>query len=238
MLYSALRNVALRLMRVPLDPPEAPAGSQGSVQIFRASPRYLTYRLLGYWLLFGFLWVCWFGLGIAVVLEEELLGLVALLLVAVPLSVLQFVAYFATRLDFDQRHYVLTDRSLRVRSGAIVVTEMTVTHANVQNLTVEQGPLQKLFGIADLCVQTAGGGASNAKSPHDAGHSIQFAGIENAAEVRDRVLLYLRQHGGQGAGLGDPDDQVPARLSPRALQALRAVRDSASALRRAAEQRL
>jgi len=238
MLYSALRNVALRLMKVPLDPPEAPAGSQGSVQIFRASPRYLSYRLLGYWLLFGVLWLCWLGFGIAVVIEEELLGLVTLLLVAVPLAALQFVAYFATRLDFDQRHYVLTDRSLRVRSGAIVVTEMTVTHANVQNLSVEQGPLQKLFGIADLRVQTAGGGASQGKGAQDTGHSIQFAGIENAAEVRDRVLLYLRQRGGSGAGLGDPDDQPERGLSPRALVALRGVRDSAAALRRAAEQRL
>lgn len=238
MLYSALRSVALRLMKVPLDPPEAPPGSQGSVQIFRASPRYLSYRLLGYWLLFGMLWCAWLVGAIAALAGREAGAALALFLVALVLAALQFVAYFATRLDFDQRHYVLTDRSLRVRSGAIVVTEMTVTHANVQNLSVEQGPLQKLFGIADLRVQTAGGGASNAKHPHDAGHSIQFAGIENAAEVRDRVLAYLRQRGGQGAGLGDPDDHDARALSPRALAALRGVRDSAAALRRAAEQRL
>lgn len=238
MLYSALRNVALRLMKTPLDPPEAPAGSQGSVQIFRASPRYLSYRLLGYWLLFGLAWLGWLVGAVAALAGREPGAVVVLFVVALPLAALQFVAYFATRLDFDQRYYVLTDRSLRVRSGAIVVTEMTVTHANVQNLTVEQGPLQKLFGIADLRVQTAGGGASHGKGQHDTGHAIQFAGIENAAEVRDRVLAYLRQRGGHGAGLGDPDDHAARGLSPRALSALRGVHAAAAALRTAAEQRL
>ena len=150
----------------------------------------------------------------------------------------QFLAYFATRLDFDQRYYVLTDRSLRVRSGALIVTEMTVTHANVQNLSVAQGPLQKLFGIADLEVQTAGGGAAQGKHKHDTGHSIRFSGIENAPEVRDRVLAYLRQHGGKSAGLGDPDDHERHGLSPPALAGLRGVRDAAAALRRAAELRM
>lgn len=238
MLYSALRSVALRLMKTPIDPPEAPAGSHASVQIFRASPRYLTYRLLGYWIFFGLLW---FGLLVGLVaalVAEKPAALVALVLAGAVIAALQFVAYFATRLDFDQRYYVLTDRSLRVRSGAIVVTEMTVTHANVQNLTVAQGPLQKLFGIADLKVQTAGGGASQGKHQHDTGHSIQFAGIENASEVRDRVLAYLRQYGGKSAGLGDPDDHAGQGLSSRALAALRGVHASAAALRRAAELRM
>jgi membrane protein YdbS with pleckstrin-like domain len=238
MLYSALRSVALRLMKTPLDPPPAPAGSHASVQIFRASPRYLTYRLLGTWILFGILW-CGLLIGlVAALVEEELAALVLLFFAGAVLAALQFAAYFATRLDFDQRYYVLTDRSLRVRSGAIVVTEMTVTHANVQNLSVEQGPLQKLFGIADLKVQTAGGGASQGKHHHDTGHAIQFAGIDNANEVRDRVLAYLRQHGGKGAGLGDPDDHERRGLSPRALEALRGVRESAAALRKAAELRM
>ncbi|MEQ1892159.1 MAG: PH domain-containing protein [Planctomycetota bacterium] len=238
MLYSALRSVALRLMKTPIDPPEAPAGSHASVQIFRASPRYLTYRMLGYWIAFGFLWlVLLIGL-IASLVERRPVELAVVVALGLVLACLQFVAYFATRLDFDQRYYVLTDRSLRVRSGAIVVTEMTVTHANVQNLTVAQGPLQKLFGIADLKVQTAGGGASQGKHQHDTGHSIQFAGIENASEVRDRVLAYLRQYGGKSAGLGDPDDHAGQGLSPRALAALRGVHASAAALRRAAELRM
>jgi membrane protein YdbS with pleckstrin-like domain len=238
MLYSLLRTGALRFMKTPLDPPEAPAGSHASVQIFRASPRYLTYRLLGYWILFGVLWLGLLIGGIAALVEEELAAVVALFALSGVLAFFQFVAYFATRLDFDQRYYVLTDRSLRVRSGAIVVTEMTVTHANVQNLTVEQGPLQKLFGIADLKVQTAGGGASQGKHQHDTGHSIQFAGIENAAEVRNRVLAYLRSHGGRTAGLGDPDDHERHGLSSRALEALRGVHASAAGLRQAADLRV
>jgi hypothetical protein len=62
-----------------------------------------------------------------------------------------------------------------------------------------------------------------------------MAGIENAHEVRDRVLDHLRARG-LGTGLGDLDDEHAATLgSEELVAALRAVRESASRLRTAAQ---
>ena len=41
--------------------------------------------------------------------------------------------------------------------------ETTISFENVQNVEVRQGPLQRYFGIADVVVQTAGGGARHSK---------------------------------------------------------------------------
>ena len=60
------------------------------------------------------------------------------------------------RLDFEKRWYLVTNRSLRVREGVVKLREMTITFANIQNISISQGPIQRLLGIADLRVDTAG----------------------------------------------------------------------------------
>ena len=66
-MYRLFKGLALGLMKAPADPPEPPAGSHESVQVFRASPKYLTYRMLGYWFIVGLLWTGWWILvGVAV----------------------------------------------------------------------------------------------------------------------------------------------------------------------------
>jgi uncharacterized membrane protein YdbT with pleckstrin-like domain len=70
------------------------------------------------------------------------------------------IAYVGLHLRYDTTWYVFTDRSLRIRRGIWVIHETTITFENVQNVAVAQGPVQRYFGIADVIVQTAGGGAS------------------------------------------------------------------------------
>jgi len=253
-MYEPLKRLALSILKTPHDPPPPPSGSHASVEIFRASPKYLSYRMLGFWLHCAFVVVAEIALIVGGLASgKAAVGVVAVLF-AVFLVVHQLLNYFAIRLDFDLRYYVVTDRSLRVREGAWTVREMTITHANVQNLRVVQGPLQRFFGISALEVDTAGGGGgASAKSRHGigSGHTVRLAGIENAAEIRDRILAHLRARGG-GAGLGDVDDEgdrsatsaVAAHASrPTAVRstaevdALRELRDSARALRAAAESR-
>ena len=235
-MYGPLKSLALRAMRAPEEPPEAPAGSHASIRIHRASPRYLSYRLLGFWITLGIGAFAFAAGAIACLVAGQLIGLLVLSLVSPFLATFFFVLYFVVRIDYDMRYYIVTDRSMRVREGAVTVKEMTITYANVQNLRVVQGPLMRVFGIWNLEVDTAGGGG--AAGPHGAGaktHSICMAGIENAHEVRDRVLDHLRARG-LGTGLGDLDDEHAAALgSEELVAALRAVRESASRLRTAAQ---
>jgi Bacterial PH domain len=123
-----------------------------------------------------------------------------------------FLTYAAVRLDYELRWYVVTDRSLRLRSGVWTVQEMTMSFANLQQVMVSQGPIQRLLGIADLRVESAGGGGGgSAHAPHhgatDSLHTGVFHGVEHATEVRDLILARLRSF--RETGLGDPDE-LPA----------------------------
>jgi hypothetical protein len=139
-----------------------------------------------------------------------------LLWAAEALSILAYLGqlpltYAALRLDYEQRWYVVTDRSLRIRHGIWSVQEITMSFANLQHISVTQGPLERLLRIADLQVQSAGGGgggggAGSHGHQHAGGslHTGFFRGVDNAEEVRDLILERLRRF--RETGLGDPDE--------------------------------
>lgn len=260
-MYQPLKRLALEVLKTPEAPPAPPSGTEGSVEVFRASPRFLRYRMLGFWLracTFGVLELVALATGFAT--GQPVVSVIAFV-AAIAILVHMLLDYFAIRLDYDLRHYIVTDRALRVREGAWTVREMTITHANVQNLRIVQGPVQRLFGFAALEVDTAGGGgaaASQGRHGIASGHTVRLAGIENSADIRDRILAHLRARGGGGAGLGDVDDEderaplapaaAPAAASQTAstpppapgvtvTDALRELLDSARGLRSAAERR-
>jgi hypothetical protein len=152
------------------------------------------------------------------------------------------ITYAMVRLEYELRWYIVTDRSLRIRSGLTTVQESTMSFANIQQVVVSQGPLQRVLGIADLRVQSAGGGGDeHEKSGGDSLHTGVFHGVDNANEIRDLILERLRQF--REAGLGDPEDRSPApeppTLTPAALpDALAAAQEVLAAtrdLRRALE---
>ena len=227
MIYEAVKGRLLPLLKAPTHPPDPPAGSHGSVQTFRAHPNFLKLRLI--------VWGGGFAMGI---LAEVLMiifmhgdegGLIGWLLLALTITG-AIGKYFLIRIDYDMRYYVVTDRSLRIREGALLIHESTYTFANIQNLSVTQGPLERYLGLANLIVESAGGGGpsggdSHGKRPFGGGHEGNLRGIANAREVRDQILLLMRRY--RDAGLGDPEDvarAVPhtarAGFSPAAIERL------------------
>jgi hypothetical protein len=126
--------------------------------------------------------------------------------IGVLLYVIQIpITYAMARLDYELRWYIVTDRSLRIRAGLASVQESTMSFANVQQVAVSQGPLQRLLGIADLRVQSAGGGGDHhEQGGRDSLHTGVFHGVDNANDIRDLILERLRAF--RQAGLGDPDE--------------------------------
>jgi uncharacterized membrane protein YdbT with pleckstrin-like domain len=166
----------------------------------------------------------------------EIVG-IGLFLAQVPVS------FLMVRLDYRYRWYMTTDTSLRIREGITTVRERTMTFANIQNLALRQGPLQRLFGIADLQVRTAGGGGAeggdeskHGQSEADNMHLGYFRGVDDAEAIRDLILERMR--GLRDSGLGDPDEPAPvavpaaAESGPQVLAAARDLLDEARALRR------
>ncbi len=224
---NALERLITRVLKVP-PRPEPPIGGDGTLRVFNAAPGFFRYRLLGWalrqtgtavGLIIGLVFLSqiqfetmWFPNALARVLE--VVG-VAGFLAQLPLS------FLMVRLDYRYRWYMVTDTSLRIREGLLAVREQTMTFANIQNLSIRQGPLQRLFGISDLRVRTAGGGES-AKGGEEIAeaanmHLGYFRGVDNAAEIRD--LIGHRMRGQRDAGLGDPDEVAPPRTAVTASQA-------------------
>lgn len=155
--------------------------------------------------------------------------------------------YALRRLDYEMRWYVVTDRSLRIRTGVWNVQELTMSFANLQQVSVSQNPVQRLLGLSDVCVQTAGGGGGEARAGQrpDSLHTAEFHSVENGAEIRDLILERLRRF--RAAGLGDPEDHrhetghppagpavtAAAHVDADALAAARELLAEARALRQA-----
>jgi membrane protein YdbS with pleckstrin-like domain len=213
-LYDLLKEPLLRLLRAPLDPPQAPLGSPESVRVFRASPRHLALELVLHFTsmatALGFEVAFW---AISPGPATRMLGALVSSGVLATTFMLTVVRYFLIRLDYDMRFYVVTDRSLRIRRGALKIEESTYTFANVQNLTLRQGPLESLFGLTHLHIDTAGGNmpSRNANASNVMDHRGRLDGIDGptARELRDQIISRIKTH--SGAGLGDPEARRSAR---------------------------
>lgn len=218
-MFEGFRSLLLGFLRVPPEP-AAPEGA--SIRVFRASPAFFRYRLV--------LW----GVGQLTTLVGLIGGVLALAhfgqfvdqsLLRLGLRAAEAFAWIAflfqipftyalLRLDYDMRWYILSDRSLRIRDGILTVREKTMTFANIQQISIEQNPLQRLLGIMDIKVRTAGGGAGGGdKTKGEAGkslHEAYFRGVADGEEIRAAIQARVRFH--RDSGLGDPDEPQPPAL--------------------------
>ncbi len=208
------RDLVLTVMRVPHEPAPPPGSPP---KIFRAAQNYYTFRVLQFVLIQLVLAgvPIFFTIIEAVIDANHRLRSVTVLLQA--MQVTSWIGYLTQlifgwavlRLNYELRWYMLSDRAIRIREGIATVREKTIALANVQNITIKQGPLQRLLGIADVEVRTAGG--SSGGGAHGKGESVGeplhvafFRGVDNAEEIRDLVREGVRRQ--KDSGLGDPDD--------------------------------
>lgn len=151
------------------------------------------------------------------------------------------VTFIALRMDYQLRWYIVTDRSLRIRFGVWNVHEVTMSYANLQQVMISQGPLERLLGISNVRVESAGGGGGSSEThdgKSDTMHSGVFTGVDNAEVIRDLIIDRLRQF--RETGLGDPDERrnpargntaVPDGIEDPALAAANELLAEARALR-------
>ncbi|MDP3502684.1 MAG: PH domain-containing protein [Myxococcales bacterium] len=219
------RPLYVPLLKLKTEPPHLPEGS-ALVRSLKPSEAWFTWRALT--AMFGLLpQVIGTGVGvIALIAKLGALGwALAALLVLFEVVVVSFTLV-ATRVDYELRFFLVGDRSLRVSEGAIVRREVTLSYANVQNLEVTQGPLERLFGFQNLTVTTAGADQTEGL---ENSHSVTLVGLDDAEAVRTLILGMLHQT--KDAGLGE---RLPT-TSGLSLARLLEVRDAAVALRDAAQ---
>jgi len=223
-MFESIKGALCRLLKIPPEPND-PMGDVASLLVFRASRKYYYYKLLG-WLLkssAGILVALALTAFIAVQLAfAKPMGQQHSSWLSIELSLAAFLivsgalfktatSFFLVRLDYEMRWYKLSDRSLRIREGLLTVKEMTMTFANIQNISIDQGPIQRLFGIADLKVDSAGGGGGQGRAPSQqdsssAPHVAYFRGVDNPNEIL--TLMRARLKRCQDSGLGHPEEAL------------------------------
>ncbi|HEY3664071.1 MAG TPA: PH domain-containing protein [Chthoniobacterales bacterium] len=247
-MFKSFREWCERVLRIPGDP-EPPPGDEARTQRFRAAPNYYKYLLA--------LWGLKTAALLVVLVTMELGPLIAVfgtrlhekhlpaaLIIGLPQLVILFflvgrlLSGLLVRLDFEKRWYLVTDRSLRLREGILNVREMTITFANIQNISISQGPIQRALGIADLRVDTAGGSAP-ARREHKGRpqslHTAFFRGVDNANAIRELIQTRLREL--KDSGLGDHEEAI--RAAPMTVSSVPSMQQLLPVLREvAAEARM
>lgn len=231
--YSGVWSIITTWFKVPSEPPRLQGADDDEIRSFRPAEGFLRYLKFFFWIglvLFdGLLFALWILLLVSAPLIGVLLTLPIWFIMIVP----DIVAYIAIHLRYDTTWYVLSDRSMRIRRGIWIIHETTITYDNIQNISIRQGPLQRYFGISDVLVETAGGGATTGKGEGASvlGHSGLLEGIGNAEDVRSLLMSKWRKS--KSAGLGDEhpvETSVAGGFRSEDLVLLEEIRDLAITL--------
>ena len=232
-----VKDAVLRLARVPADP-HVPEGAEESVRVFNAGRNYFTWRMilwglgnaataLGLSVAFAFSFIPTLPSLVRAIWLAVEAGAVGMFVASIPIT------YFLQRLNYEMRWYIVTDRSLRIRSGVVWLQEITMTFANIQGIRVNANPIERLLGLANVEVRSAGGGDTAHGEP-SSGHVGKFAGVDNAEAIRDLLVERLRVYRDSGLGEKTAEAREPLSLSAarEVLRETRALRNSlASGLR-------
>jgi membrane protein YdbS with pleckstrin-like domain len=99
---------------------------------------------------------------------------------------LAFVAIFATfvffyyiEMKYKGYYYMITDTEIVFRKGIFNTIKTVVPFKEIQNLNIEKSVLERMLGIANLKIETAGSNITESE--------IIIPGIENEDELSDTV---------------------------------------------------
>lgn len=86
---------------------------------------------------------------------------------------------------YNARGYQISADRLRVVRGLLWRSDTVVPFGRVQHIDVDQGPLERFFGIATLTLHTAGN--------HNASVALPGLGEELAREMREEIRAHIRR---------------------------------------------
>ncbi|MFM7404116.1 MAG: PH domain-containing protein [Erythrobacter sp.] len=86
---------------------------------------------------------------------------------------------------YHARGYQISADRLRVVRGLMFRSDTVVPFGRVQHIDVDQGPLERFFGIATLTLHTAGN--------HNASVALPGLGQDLAREMREEIRAHIRR---------------------------------------------
>ncbi len=228
-LYEGIWGLLTHLFCVPREAPHLPSVEEEAVESRKPSPAFVTYLQCQLWIVILVLLAATLliSLGIIIAAENAWI-LIGTTMISIAIFTIAAIGYLAIHLRYDTTWYVFSDRSMRLRRGIWIIRESTITFENIQNVKVTQGPLQRYFGIANVVVETAGGGGG--QSEPGAGMSMHaglIEGVAEASQIRDSIMQRVRKHATTGLGDEVDDPSQRSSWSPRHVAVLKEIRDLA-----------
>jgi len=107
------------------------------------------------------------------------------------------VAYIIARLTYHFYRYELTEDGYRAERGIIWKKYITIPYSRIQNVDIYRGILDRLLGLSDLQIHTAGYGAAGASRLGSEGR-LPGLSREDAEALRDELISRVRQSKNQG----------------------------------------
>jgi hypothetical protein len=86
---------------------------------------------------------------------------------------------------YNARGYQISADRLRVVRGILFRSDTVVPFGRVQHIDVNQGPLERIFGIATLTLHTAGN--------HNASVALPGLGEDHARDMRETIRAHIRR---------------------------------------------
>ena len=123
---------------------------------------------------------------------------------------------------FRSLEYVIDSDSVKMKKGVFWKKNVTVPFAKITNVDVTQGPLQRIFDIGTIHVQTAGAGGQPGTRAE-----LLMMGVRDLDGTKEAIMTRVR--GYETAGPAEVKDKVVEKGEPsvfeRMLEELAAIRE-------------
>ncbi|MUV90552.1 PH domain-containing protein, partial [Halapricum sp. CBA1109] len=114
----------------------------------------------------------------------SIVGILAVVLLGLVVGVGWQVAYF------KRFEYRLTGDTFDIDSGVVSRREREIPYGRIQNVDISQNVIQRALGIAEVRLETAGGGETEAK--------LRFVSYDEAERLQEEVAKRKRDETGDG----------------------------------------
>lgn len=114
-------------------------------------------------------------------------------------TLIYFILCFIwAKLNYHFYRYELTDAGFRKELGIINKKYVTIPYDRIQNVDIYRGILDRLLGLSDLNIQTAGLSAAVGRHGNSSEGRLPAVSREDAEKLRDELIERARQTKNQG----------------------------------------
>lgn len=131
------------------------------------------------------------GIWIVAAIGEKIAGIGYIIGIVIAIIFLLIAgSYIWARLSYHFWRYQLTKDSYRAERGVIFKRYISIPYERIQNVDIYRGILDRIFGLSDLQIQTAGYGAVGSRGLRGFGSEGRLPGIDKqtAEKLRDELI--------------------------------------------------